>query len=171
MDLIFGNLSSLVAAIWDMLSSSRKKPRDILLLQSVGQFFYGLTGIILKGYSATVQNAICIIRNLATAYRFNSKLLEWALVIIGVVLGLVCNNLAFIGLLPILANLEYTLIMFRFPNNTVILKSAFAVNVLLYTIFNFAISNYVGAIADAVLVIVTLAFVIRNRHSQEKTDP
>lgn len=168
MDLIIGNLCSVFATLSDVFSSSRKTTRSFLLWQCLGQFFYGLSAIVLKGYSAAIQNVICIIRNLAAVRNINSKLLEWVLVISATVLGIVCNNLAWIGILPVIANLEYSLAVFRFKENEIVLKSAFACNVLLYTVFNGAIRNYTGMIADFVLFVVTLVFLVKKLRSKKE---
>jgi len=167
MDLIFGNLFSLLATGSDVFGSSRKTTKGFLLWQSLGQLFYGLSASALKGYSAAIKNAVCIIRNLAAVRQISSKVLEWILVVAAVVLGLVFNNLGFIGFLPVIANLEYSLALFRFQDNELWLKSAFLFNVLLYTVFNGAIRNYAGMIADIVLFIVTLVFLIKNLRNKK----
>lgn len=168
MDLIISNVSSLVATLVDMFSSSRKKARDLLLVQCISQFFYGLSVIVLKGYSGAVQNAICIIRNIAAACKVKSKWLEWVLVVLAVALGLFMvfinkNDTAiWISLLPILANLEYTLAIFHFKDREVPIKAAFFFHVGLYLVYDIMLRIYVGAIANLVLMITTSIFVIKS---------
>ena len=163
MDLIFGNLCSLFATAADVFSASRKKVKEFLLFQCVGQVFYLVGTVILKGYSAAVQNAICILRNLAAVWNWKSKILEWGLVIGGVVLGLVFNNLGWLGLLPVVANLAYSLAVFRFKDREVPLKVVFLFNVALYLIFNFCIQNYVGTAANGFLFVSTILFLIKHQ--------
>lgn len=50
---------------------------------------------------------VCIARNLLFIKGIESKIIEWVLVILGVVIGLLSNNIGFAGLLPIIANLQY----------------------------------------------------------------
>ena len=55
-DVIAGNVCSIGAMISDSYSGTRKNEKGILLAQCVSQIFYAAGSIILKGYSATVQN-------------------------------------------------------------------------------------------------------------------
>ncbi len=167
MDLIIGNLCSLFATVADVISTSRKKVRDFLLFQCVGQFFYLLGTIVLKGYSAAVQNAVCILRNLAAVKNLKSKILEWGLVILALALGLAFNNLGWLGLLPVVANFQYSLAVFRFKDREVPLKISFLINVVMYLVFNFAIRNYVGSAANGFLIVTTILFLIKHQREKE----
>ena len=167
MDLIIGNLCSLFATVADVISTSRKKVRDFLLFQCVGQFFYLLGTIVLKGYSAAVQNAVCILRNLAAVKNLKSKILEWGLVILALALGLALNNLGWLGLLPVVANFQYSLAVFRFKDREVPLKISFLINVVMYLVFNLAIRNYVGSAANGFLIVTTILFLIKHQREKE----
>lgn len=162
MDIIAGNFCSLLAMLTDSISSSRKTTRGVLLVQILSQLFYGSSAIILKGYSAVVQNVISIARNIAAIRQISSKLLEWSLAVLGVALGLIFNNLGFVGLLPVLANLEYTIAVFRFKNNERALKAAFLINAVLFTAFNAVILNVVGVISNIVVIITTTLFLVKD---------
>ncbi len=162
MEYIIGNLCSLGAMVTDTVSASCKSAKKMLLVQILSQFIYGFGAIALKGYSAAVQNAMAVLRNLAAIRNIQSKWVEWGLVAAGVVLGLVFNNLQWLGLLPVIANLVYSITMFRFPDNERALKAAFIFNVILYAIFNAAIWNVVGAITNTVLAISTAIFLVRD---------
>ena len=165
MGIILGNVFSLCASISDTLSSSRKTAKGVLLVQCLSQVFYLASTLALKGYSAAVQNAVSIFRNLAAISKKENKLVEWILVILGVVLGLVFNNRGFIGLLPVVANLEYTLAVFRFKDNERALKIAFAICIALFMVFNVALLNFVGAITNAMVLVMTILFVVKGGKS------
>ncbi len=162
MNLIAGNFFSLLAMVSDSVSSSRKTTRGVLMVQILSQIFYGASAILLKGYSAVVQNVISIARNVAAIRQFSSRTLEWTLAILGVVLGLWFNNLGFVGLLPVIANLEYTLAVFHFKSNERALKIAFLLNAILFTVFNAVILNIVGVISNIVVIVTTAIFLIRD---------
>ena len=89
------------------------------------------------------------------------------LVAAGVGLGLSFNNLGIVGLLPVIANLEYSLAVFCFGDNERALKIAFAINAVMFLIFNFVIWNFVGVIANAVVIVMTVLFLIRDRKNRE----
>ena len=163
LDLIIGNLCTLLAMGSNAISSTRKTVKGVLVMQNVSQVIYCFSAIVLKGYSAAVQNAVSFFRNLAAIWNLRSKALEWALVIAGVVLGVVCNNRGLMGLLPVLGNLQYTLAIFRFKGNQRLLKISFLLSVVSFVIFNFVICNYVGVICDSVVIVTTSIVLIRDR--------
>lgn len=160
-EIIVGNVCSLCAMITDSVSGAQKKRSRMLAIQMISQLFYGAGSIILKGYSSTVQNAVAILRNLAAMKNVKSKVIEWVLILLGVVLGIVFNNRGLLGLLPVAANLEYSAAMFRFKENEKGLKLSFILNMLMYGVFNGIIKNYVGAAACAVVAVTTAVSLIK----------
>ena len=159
--ILIGNACSFFAMISDAVSSSRKNAKSMLLVQIISQVFYGTSAIVLKGYSAAVQNAISILRNLFATREKQWKYTEWILLILGAVLGLIFNNLAWIGLLPIIANLEYALAVIYCKSNEKALKIAFLINACMFLVFNIFIRNYVAVAANCFLIITTFIFIIK----------
>ena len=153
--IIIGNLFSLCAMISDSISGTRKKHSEIMAVQIVSQFFYGASSIVLKGYSSTVQNVVAVLRNLAAMKNVKSKVLEWGLILAGVVLGVVFNNRGLLGWLPIVANLEYSIAVFKWKENEKALKLAFIVNMVMYAVFSLVIMNYVGTLSRTVIAVTT----------------
>ena len=141
--------------ISDSISGTRKKHSEIMTVQIVSQFFYGASSIVLKGYSSTVQNVVAVFRNLAAMKNVKSKVLEWGLILAGVVLGVVFNNRGLLGWLPIVANLEYSIAVFKWKENEKALKLAFIVNMVMYAVFSLVIMNYVGTLSCTVIAVTT----------------
>ena len=152
----------------DSVSGTRKKQSEILAVQIISQVFYAAGSIILKGYSSTAQNVVAVLRNLAAIKKIKYKVVEWALVALGVGLGVWFNNRGFAGWLPIVANLEYSLAVFTFKDNERLLKAAFIVNAVLYSVFNIIIRNYVGAVANAVVIVTTGISLIKDAKKREE---
>lgn len=163
MNIILGNACSLLAMVTDSVSSTRKTAKGVLFVQILSQLFYGIGTILLKGYSSTAQNAVSILRNIVAIRKVESRAIEWALVFLGVALGVGFNNLGLIGYLPVVANLEYTLAVFKFKDNEWALKIAFAVCVGLFIFFNLAILNFVGVAANVVVMVTTLVSLFRQK--------
>ena len=161
LSIIAGNACSLCAMVTDSVSSTRKKRGEILAVQIISQVFYAAGSIILKGYSSTVQNAVAVLRNLAAIKNIKSRAVEWILIALGVVFGVVFNNRGLLGWLPIIANLEYSVAVFRFRDSERGLKLAFLVNAVMYCVFNFMIQNYVGGISCIVVAVTTAVFLIK----------
>lgn len=164
LDVIIGNVCSLLAMGTDSIGSAQKTASRVLWWQTLSQFTYLTGAVILRGYSAAVQNGISIVRNLVAIKGWKSKLLEWFLIIAGVVLGLVFNNREWIGILPVVANLQYTLSVFRFKDNEKALKVSFLICNIMFGFFNFAILNIVGLCANIFVAITTAVFIFR-KHS------
>lgn len=161
--IVFGNICSLLAMGTDSLSSTRKTTKGMLWMQNASQLIYAVGGVALKGYSGVVQNLVCIARNLTVIKGINSKLVQWLLVILGVVIGIACNNLGLIGLLPIVANLQYTLLLFKFPTNERLLKFSFMITCLLFAIFSLVIWNFVGVCTNLVVAVTTIVFLVKTK--------
>ena len=158
---IIGNLFSLCAMVSDSVSGTRKKHSEIMAVQIVSQFFYAASSIALKGYSSTAQNVVAVFRNLAAMKNVKSKVLEWALILAGVALGIAFNNRGLLGWLPIIANLEYSISVFRLKDNERALKLAFIVNMIMYAVFSMVIMNYVGAVSCTVIAVTTALSLLR----------
>ena len=161
--IIIGNICSLIAMITDSISSTRKTAKGVLVVQNISQFFYCASAIILKGYSSAVQNLVSFTRNLIAIKKVNSKALEWIGVVLGVVLSIACNNMGLLGFLPVIANLQYTLAVFKFKDNDRALKISFAICIGMYTVYNFAILNFVGMISNVVVVTTTLVMLFKRK--------
>ena len=160
-NIIIGNVCSLLAMITDSIGSSRKTTKGMLLMQGLGSVIWAAGSIILKGYSAAVQNIVGLLRNLAAAYKVQNKWLEYTLILLGVVLGVVFNNRSWLGILPVVGNLTYSVAMFRVQDNERALKIAFLFCVGSYAIFNAVILNIVGLIANIVIMATTIIFLVK----------
>jgi hypothetical protein len=110
-----------------------------------------------------VQNAVAVLRNLAAIKKIKSKVLEWILILMGVVLGAVFNNRGIWGWFPIVANFEYSVVMFTFKDNPKILKLSFVFNAILFAIFSFIINNYVGIVANTVIGVTTVISLFKEK--------
>ena len=163
MNLLLGNIFSVFAMASDGISSSRKTARGVLTVQLFSQVFYAASSIVLKGYSGAVQNGVSFLRNVAAIAKLNQKMIEWTLILLGVVLGILFNNLGIIGWLPTIANLEYSLAVFRFKDNERALKYAFLINVAMFAVFNAVILNFVAVVSNIIVIILTILFLIRSK--------
>lgn len=160
-DLIAGNICSLLGMGADVTSASRKTVKGVLWFQTAGQVFFGLSSVFLKGYSAAVQSGVSVVRNLVALRGVKSKWIERFFVVAAVVLGLWWNNRGLAGWLPVIANFEYSLAVFRFHDNERALKKAFLVMVAMFAAFNVVIQNYVGILSNAAVFVSGVVFLRR----------
>ena len=169
-EIIVGNACSLAAMVTDSISGTRKRRSQILGIQIISQVFYAAGSMILKGYSSTAQNFVAILRNLAGMKNIKSRIIEWGLISLGVVLGIVFNNRGILGWLPIVANFIYSVAIFQFKDNEKGLKIVFIINLLMYTVFSAVIQNYVGAVSNTVVAIITAVSMIKAAREKKKKD-
>ena len=170
LELILGNICSLIAMGTDAVSSWAKSARKMLLFQCLSQGIYAVGSVILKGYSAAVQNVISLARNLFATRKRSLPVVEWILIALGVGLCLFFNNRSWIGLLPVVANLEYSLAVLFFKDNEQLLKIAFFIDVLLFCIFNTVIFNIVGTVSNIVVMLITLVAILKNVKEKKQAE-
>ena len=163
LNIIIGNALCFVGMATDSISASRKTPRAMLIMQSVGQVVYAVSSLFLGAYSAAVQNAVNITRNTIAIQNKQSRAIEWALIVFGLVFGLIFNNLEILGLVPVLASLQYSLTVLFLKHNAQALRISFAVAMLCYTVFNAFIWNIGGVIANVVVLVSTIASYLKER--------
>lgn len=168
-ELIGGNACTLCAALVDAFSGSRKSARSILLIQCISQVLYAAGAFLLKGYSAAVENLLAIFRNIYAAGSRSSKALEWTLILLPVVLGLAFNNRGLLGVLPVIAHLEYSLVMFLCKGDAAKLKLSLAFNCLLFTVFYYFLMNYVGMVM-CLIIIASVVFSLAGAKKAEKME-
>lgn len=161
LNIIAGNICSLLAMATDSLSAAQKTVTRVLWVQCLSQLIYCIGAIVLKGYSAAVQNAVSIIRNFVAIKKIDSKAVQWFLVILSVILGLFFNNLGWMGLVPVIANLQYTVAIFRFQNNDKALKISFLISALMFTCFSLVIYNFVGVVSNFVVAATTFISLVK----------
>lgn len=160
---LLGNLLSLGAMVTDSLSSKQNSVKRMLLLQCVSQGFYSISSLILKGYSAVVQNIVSLLRNVIAIRGIRSSVLQWTITVLAVVLGLWFNNRGLLGYLPVAANAMYTIVVFGAGNNPTAVRWAFLIDMLMFVVFNFAIMNYVGCLASVITAVVTARAIYESR--------
>ena len=163
--IIFGNVCSFLATITDSISSTRKTVKGVLGMQCLSQIIFIVVSIAFQGYADLVQNVVGLVRNLFAMSKKQVKGIEWVFVTLAVGLGLWFNNLGWLGLLPVLANFEYSLAVFRFADDERAMKVAFAVMNLLYMVYNFCMLNVVGGVCSAVVIVTTVIYLVKNRKS------
>lgn len=165
LNIIVGNICSLFACICDSISGTRKTKKSILVVQIISQFFYIVSSLTLKAYSSVVQNVVTVFRNLYSIGNKQSQIMDWVFIICQVGFGLYFNNQGLLGLVPVIANLEYSLALFIFKDNIKVIKIAFIISVLLFAIFNFMIMNYVGGVSCSVIVITTFTSMYKHKQN------
>lgn len=162
MYLIIGNIFSLLSAICIAVSVVKKSKKDLMYWQ-IGDTFFGIiANIALFAYAALVISVVCFIRNILSYKNKLSKNITIILLAVSVIVGLYANNLAFIGLLPIIASASYTICIYLTKNEQQ-MRWSLSVNLLLWFVHNVYVQAYPSAIANIVLCIWTFMQIFKYR--------
>lgn len=162
MALIIGNIFSLLSAICIAMSAVKKSKNDFMYWQ-IGDTFFGIiANIALSAYAALVISVICLIRNVLSYKNKLTKNITIFLLICSIIIGLYANNLAIIGLLPIIASASYTICIYITKNEQQ-MRYALAINMLLWFIHNLYVQAYPSAVANILLCLWTAVQIVKNR--------
>lgn len=170
-NLIIGNVCTLLAMGANAASSTRKSVKGVLRVQNLSQVIYFLSAVVLGGYSAAVQNVVSILRNITAIRNIKSRTLEWILTGAGVVLGIAFNNRGLMGWLPVLANLQYTLVIFCLKDNERALKLSFLLSSISFAVFNIVLRNYVGVVSDFTVAVITAVVLVKGMIRKPEQSP
>jgi len=166
LEIIIGNAASLLATITDSISSTRKTTKGMLLMQNISILFYLAASLAFRGYADTVQNIVGLGRNFSAMSKKPRKWLQWLFVAAAVVLGFYFNNQGALGLLPIIANFQYSVAMFPFADNERALKVSFALLSTLYAVYYAFIYNIVGCACCLVVVVTTAVYLFKTKRCE-----
>jgi hypothetical protein len=162
--LIVGNIFSLLSAICIAVSVIKQSKKDFMYWQ-IGDTLFGIVAnIALSAFAALVISIVCFIRNILSYKNKLTKNITIFLLIVSVIVGLYANNLALIGLLPIIASASYTICIYITKNEQQ-MRWALTVNMLLWFIHNIYVQAYPSAIANIVLCLWTFMQIFKNHKS------
>ena len=163
MNLIVGNVFSLLCAICVAVSAVKKSKKDFMYWQ-IGEALFGIiVNIALSAYAALVISIVCFIRNVLSYKNKLTKSITIVLLIVSVAVGIYANNLAVIGLLPIIASASYTICIY-ITRNEQQMRWALTINMILWFIHNFYVQAYPSAVANIVLCVWTVIQIFRHRN-------
>jgi len=175
--LIIANILSLLGNICFTTSALFKSKRKIILFQSLNHTLSLISEVLTKAYSGVVQDAVSLVRNFVLLFiKDNSKRIK---ILISIICAIACVsigvwvNIAFsdniwYGYLPIIANLEYSIIIIiPFVIRLSDLKAEFIIKVsllisgILWGMYGFFIQLYPIMIFNGINVLLCTIAIIR----------
>ena len=171
---IAGNILSGIGMILFFISSFLKSKKKILLFQIGNHSFSSVSQIFFSdghGFSGAVQDAVSIVRNIVIIFNKNNKYLSAFFIVLALSLGIFFNVYSYIsdqnvwmfvaGFLPVVASLEYSIVILL-PNVKVVhIKMAMVVSSLCWAIYGFFILNYVLAVFNIFICISSIVSIVR----------
>ncbi len=152
-NLIIGNSISFVAALFMAASCCVNDRHRVFLLQAVECALLCVASIFFGSWSGITTLALSATRNyLVSKDKFNQNLMVLFLVLV-VVFGVWANNRGLIGLIPVVATVEYT-ICCHYVKEIKAVKCSIFVNTFLWVFYSFAIMDFSTGFTDATLKVL-----------------
>lgn len=152
--LLIGNVFSFGAALCIAVSVMKKNKKDLIGWQILDTSFCILSALFLNSYSSVSTNSIALIRNVLAYTNKLNKLLTGILLVICVSVGLYVNNRGWIGVLPVSATAEYTILMYTTKSEQQ-MRYALLINLLMWFGHDIYIQAYPSAFTDIALSVWT----------------
>ena len=161
-NLIVGNIFSLLSAIFIAVSVLKKNKADLIWWQILDVICCILSNIALCTYAALTTNSVSLVRNILAYNNKLTKGLTQILFILCVVAGIYANNRGIIGFFPVAASAGYTIFMYITKNEQQ-MRWALISNLALWFIHDLYVQAYPSAITDVTLGIWTAIQVHKNK--------
>ena len=165
---IIGEISSFLAATCLAKSTFGRTKKDIVKWQVVEQTFCLISNLSLGGYSGVIVNIVSLVRNILSIKGKFKKNLVLPFLLIIIIFGIIFNNHGWIGLIPLIATIEYTIVL-GFYKKSQNVRLALAINSTLWAIYDFVIMSYPIFIMDLVVATLALANYIRYRKKTQSS--
>lgn len=166
--ILYGNLLSLVAAGFMVGSCVVRSKRTVFLCQSLECLILALASVLFfNSFAGAVTLLISTVRNFIVAMDRFSKRSVWLFVALTVLIGLPLNNRGWIGLLPILATVEYTFCSYLIKS-VLGTRCSILVNTGIWVIYSFLILDFSTGLTDLVVLTIDIAAIFR-LYNEQKT--
>lgn len=162
MDTMFllGEVFSLLSAVCLCYSTFGNSKNRMIFWQSIDSLLGALSNLFLFSFSGVVTNILAAIRNLFQIKDKNNSFIVIFFCFLNIVLGLLFNNREIVGLIPIIATIEYTVAVYVCKDSQS-LRIGLLINTFIWGIYDLIIKSYPLFIADSVILIFTLFNIIR----------
>ncbi len=165
--LIIGNIISFCSSTSAMIGCCSKSKKTMFLLQFLECTLLAVASVFFESYAAITTLLLCAVRNLLVAYGKFSKPLLIAFLILVPLLGIITNNRGFIGLLPVIATIQYTLCCYIIKNANG-MRFAILANLACWITYSFLICDFSTGIIDSITASVDIFAIIRDSIKKKK---
>ncbi len=164
--IILGEIFSLLAALCLAYSTFSHKKNKMIWWQAINAIFYGLSNLFLGAYSAVVTNILTLFRNTLQVKDKLNKHITIIICLLMAIVGIIFNNREWLGLLPILASVTYTICVYVLKSVQQ-MRIALVINLIQWAIFDFLVKAYPMFIMDMIIIVVTVMNMIRYKNMTE----
>lgn len=154
--IVIGNIISFIAAVFLAVSCVVKDRKQIFILQFLNCAVLAVASYFFGSYAAISTLALCCLRNIFIMRDKYTFPVMAVMVILVIAAGLLTNNRGVVGLLPVIATMEYT-ICCHFITDVGKTRVSILVNELIWIVYSFLVMDFSTAITDVIVIIVDIA--------------
>lgn len=152
--LVLANIFSFIGISFLAYSTFSNRKNNMLYIQVADTLFNAISNLLIGSYSGMLSNLIGTVRNILIAKGKMSKKIYIFLSLVLLVIGVFFNKLGLIGILPIIATIEYT-ILSSICKDAQELRYALIINILIWLIHDIYVRLYPAFIMDIVIIVIT----------------
>ena len=161
--IVFAQIFGLLGAISMLLSSWQKTRNKVLTFLILDSIFYLIEYIILGALSGAFINVISIIRAIIFKYKDKYKILQSNVILLLVLLLYILIGIftydGLISIFPVIASILYAIVLWQ--DNVKKIRLGSAIMILSFLIYNIAVGAYLSILVEAVLLISSVAAIIK----------
>lgn len=161
--LIIANGLSGVGMLLNLVSISMKSKRRLVLVQTFQNFCVSTGQIFARGYAGAVQDGVAMVRNLFVLKGWDKRPVKIFFVALAFVLGLIFNNMGWIGCAVVVVATVYAAAVVSDHTNEKTLKLVIMLMSLIWGVYDFVLHNYVKAVGNALSFLMALVYLLRHR--------
>ena len=108
-EVLIANIIALIGSIFMVVASYSKINKRSVIYQSIQIFAFIISNIILGGITGIIINSLSLLRNLLTSIGKLNNIFKYGILLLIVILTIIFNNLGFIGYLPLIGTVIFTI--------------------------------------------------------------
>ena len=163
--IIAANIVSLLASVVQLFAPFAKKKTTMSAIYAASSVIFGISYVMIRSWAALVSILLCLMRNLGLAAGLSKRWFYWVCAALTGIFGLFFNNNGLIGILPVLATIQYTL-WGCYCKDAQQLRYGLLINYIPWIFFDFAVRLYTSAVFNIIyLVLVIWNIVIYRRQA------
>lgn len=156
--IVIGNIIALLGSILMTYSGLLKNKQTIIIVQTIQIILFIISNLILGGITGAIINLISCIRNILCYKDKLNKKAQAFILTFATIFSLMFNNLALVGLLPLISLIVYT--MFMNEKNIIKFKSLIIFSSILWLIYDLIILSYTSAVFDFITILTNIISII-----------
>ena len=158
--ILIGNIISFGAAVCMLWSTFSRSFKNIFLLQFFECVLLAIANIFFGVYAGVAVLLLSATRNLLVAKGFYTKPVMGVCIVLTVVLSFLTNNRGFLGLIPMIATLQFTVcsLLVTSVKGT---RLSILVNTLFWVVYSILIKDLSTFVSDSVVLFFTSFNLVR----------